>query len=482
MKGFIGMSISVDVSRRVVIGACVAGLSVGLLVPAVAAPASATRFAGVAEVPLGRDFYGVNYDLQNARRFRTDPKVDQQIATLDPTTMRWPGGTEADFYNWRTGKGRNSGNYIFTLKDLASAVAATQAVPMFDLNVLADPADPANQVAMLKRAHDRYHLPITYVELGNELYFPGPKLPKAPKGAFIKGFPTGTSYGNTVARYVRAVHHAFPKAKVAADAILHPAKNNKREDSWNAEMLAHAKGSGAPDAVILHDYPGPSFNNLTSSDLNRLFTGAYTAAQQIRAKANALGKPAWLTEFNLKPGFNDKATKPVKNPVQLSYAHELYIAALAAMLPRNHDLAHVDNYGALGNTGILGAFADPKKGGKLTPYGQAVELADTAGRNATSTAPVAIPAVPTVHASDPAVLGQAFFGARSGPRAVLVNLTNKPRAVPVGPGIAAGKPYEYVTGNPVAHQTTAAQPHTGTVGQGSLTLAPYSVTLVGVRP
>jgi hypothetical protein len=473
------MSISVGGSRRVVIGACVAALSLGALVPAMAA--SAARATGVAEFPVGRDFYGVNYDLQNARRFRADSKVDQQIAALDPATIRWPGGTEADFYNWRTRKGRKSGSFVFTLKDLANAVAATHAVPMFDLNVLADPKHPANQVAMLKRAHDHYHLPISYVELGNELYFPGPTLSTAPKGAFIKGFPTGTSYGNTVARYVRAVHHAFPKAKVAADTILHPAKNNIREDTWNAEMMTAAKGSGAPDAVILHDYPGPSFRNLKSGDLSRLFTGAYTAAQQIQAKANALGQPAWLTEFNLEPGFNHKGTKPAKNPVQLSYAHELYVAALAAMLPRIHDLAGVDNYGALGNTGILGAWAEPKAGGKLTPYGQAIEFADTAGQDATSTAPIAIPADPTVHAGDPAVLGQTFLGARSRTRAVLVNLTDKRHTVPLQPGIAAGKPYEYVTGNPMAHQTIATQPHTGTVGRGGLTLPPYSVTLLGVR-
>src|SRR5579875_475962 len=128
------MSIRTNVSRRVVVGACVTALSVGVLVPA----GTATASTGTAESPLGRDFYGVNYDLQNARRFRADPHVDQQLAALQPSTIRWPGGTEADFYHWRTGKGRKSGTFVFTLADLAKAVAATHAVPMFDLNVLAD--------------------------------------------------------------------------------------------------------------------------------------------------------------------------------------------------------------------------------------------------------------------------------------------------------------------------------------------------------
>jgi len=47
-------------------------------------------------------FYGVNFDLAGFVPFaRTDTAT--LLAALDPSTIRWPGGTEADFYDWHNG-------------------------------------------------------------------------------------------------------------------------------------------------------------------------------------------------------------------------------------------------------------------------------------------------------------------------------------------------------------------------------------------
>lgn len=135
------------------------------------------------------------------------------LVALAPSTIRWPGGTEADFYDWHTGATtRKAGRVPFTLSDLAAAYRATGAVPIFDLNVLtpANRTDPTDQIAMLKQA-EKLGLPIDYVEVGNELY--------AGQPGFKEAYPDGTVYARTVSIYVKALHEAFPGVKVAADAI-----------------------------------------------------------------------------------------------------------------------------------------------------------------------------------------------------------------------------------------------------------------------
>lgn len=431
---------------------------------------------------FGAGFYGVNYDLATSALFAGDKNEDSQLAALDPGTIRWPGGTEADFYNWKTGTVPHNKSK-FTLTDLYNAwvvtgpTAATRATPMFDLNVLSDRAHPqqqmADQIAMLQAA-EKLGLPVHYVELGNELYFPGPS------GAFQKGFATGTDYGTTVGDYVTALHKDFPGVQVAADGVLHPAANNPREDTWNAEMLSAAgTAGGSPDAVILHDYPGPSFKNLTSANLPSLFGGPYKAVSDITTAAKTLDdKPIWLTEYNLDPWVNNhKGGGGAPNPVQLTYAHELFLAELSLMLPRADHVSLADSWSTFGKTASLGDWANPPTG-TLTPGGQAVQFVDTAGHGASSSETVTVPGAPTLPDGQPGATGQAFSGSGNGTTAVFVNLTDKALTVPVGTDVPAGAPYEQVSGNPTVQQTAAGTPNTGTVGGTELTLPAYSVTLV----
>jgi hypothetical protein len=123
-----------------------------------------------------------------------------------------PEGTEADYFNWHTGRPTNgSSSYSFTLADLQQAYRATGAPPIFDLNVLkpANRLNSGDQVAMLGAAR-HLGLPVKYVEIGNELYG---------GGAFQSAFPSGAVYGKTVAAYVTVLHRDFPVVKVAADAV-----------------------------------------------------------------------------------------------------------------------------------------------------------------------------------------------------------------------------------------------------------------------
>lgn len=438
-------------------------------VPAAQASTALTAESAAQPTTFGPKFYGVNWDYPSAASFK-GVNVDPLLASLDPSTLRWPGGTAADFFDWQQGKPTgNHGQlpFTFTLQDLYNACQAAHATPVFDLNVLAHPTDTSDQIAMLTTAQ-QMGLPIKYVELGNELYG------GSSTGPFAKTFKDGTSYGQTVSLYVQALHAKFPGVQVAADGALQP--KTSREKTWNSELLAAATGAGAPDAIILHDYPGVTYNPFTTADVPPLFATAYSGLSQLAQATQGLdGKPVWLTEYDFRGPYVPPA-KRKPNPVATTYARELYVAELALMLPRVEHVSLVDYFTAVGGQ-EFGAWVDPTKPA-LSPSGQALAMVDTAGQGATSSTPVTIAGSPTLPGGYPAVTGQAFTGQGRTTTTVLVNLSGSAQTVSIGGDIPAGAPYEQITGNPTDQQTTAGSLTHGTTGTTQLSLPAYSFTLI----
>jgi hypothetical protein len=274
---------------------------------------------------------------------------------------------------------------------------------------------------------------------------------------------------------VKALHAAFPGVQVAADAL--PFANNRRQQSWDRELLADATGPGAPDALIVHFYPGIYEASFNSSELPGLFGDVYSAIDQLTQAVSTLGgKPVWLTEYNMRGPYSEER-KEGTNPADLTYAHEVYLAAFAAMLPRVPGLALVDNWDAFAS-GIFGAWVDPAHPA-LSPGGQAVAMVDAAGHEATQSFPVYVPGAPSPAGGEPGVVGEAFGHPDGSDAVVLVNLTAQAVNVKAGSQLRAGSDYEQATGNPLQRGTVAAALHSGTVGATGLVLPPYSVTLVG---
>lgn len=453
--------------------ALVATLLAGGLIagPVIASPAKAgtvTASPATGCVPPARatsPLYGVNDDYLGAATF-ANVNVGPLLGELDPGTLRYPGGTEADFFKWQAGKPtKNAKTYKFTLAKLAKAYQATRAAPIFDLNVL-NPKNKLNttdQVNML-RAAKADGMPVKYVEIGNELYG---------GGTFAKAFPSGTVYGRTVQAYVPVLHHDFPGVQVAADAVFDP--SNPRQQQWNSQLLATATGAGAPDALILHYYPGVIYDPFASADVPPLFGNAYTAISDLgSAVASLQGKPVWLTEYNYRGPYKERSEP---NPVRTSYARELYLAAFALMLPRIPHLALADNFTALAEGTDFGDWTNPAKPA-LSPSGQAVAMIDAAACGAKSSVPVTIPGAPTLPGGGAAVTGQAFTASGRPTTAVLVNLTRSAQNVPTGADVPDGARYQQSAGTPTAQRTVAPALTAGTVSGNDLTLPAYSITLV----
>jgi hypothetical protein len=435
-------------------------------VPAMAGTVTASK-APACTAPRGSTspLYGVNYDYLSASTFQ-NVNVGPLLSELSPGTLRYPGGTEADFFKWQTGKPtKNPKDYKFTLAKLAKAYQATGAAPVFDLNVLKpeNRLNTTDQVNMLKAAKAD-GMPIKYVEIGNELYG---------GGAFATAFPSGTVYGKTVKAYVPVLHHDFPGVQVAADAVFTP--SNPRQQQWNSQLLATATGAGAPDALIIHDYPGVIYDPFTQADVPPLFGNVYTAISDLSSAVASLhGKPVWLTEYNFRGPYADRKEPDL---VKTSYARELYLAAFALMLPRISHLALADNYTAVAEGTDFGDWINPAKP-TLTPSGQAIAMINTAACGAQSSTPITIPGAPTLPGGGAAVTGQAFSASGRATTALLVNLTPAAQNVPTGADVPDGARYQQSAGTPTAQQTTAPALATGTVSGSDLTLPAYSVTLV----
>src|SRR6516162_7036493 len=78
-------------------------LSAGVGTPAAADAGSVGTTLDAARA-LPTAYYGVNYDYQTVAPFMNDQNRPSQVAALAPGTIRWPGGVEANSFDWQSGQ------------------------------------------------------------------------------------------------------------------------------------------------------------------------------------------------------------------------------------------------------------------------------------------------------------------------------------------------------------------------------------------
>jgi hypothetical protein len=460
--------------------AVVATAGLALSVSGYGAASAVTRSAATATsavtVKLGTSralpagFFGINYDYGGAAVYVKDKQVPQQLAAIEPGTLRWPGGTGANYFQWRKGYPQppsgqtcsdhecETDGFQFTLADLAAAYKASGAIPIFDLNIMTSTL--TQQIDMLRAAKNTYKLPVKYVELGNELYLPN--------SDYVTKFPTAQDYGKAVAADVKALHKAFPGAIVAA--VGSADNRTARESGWNAGMLSEATGAGRPNVITLHDHP--QYNkSLTASGLPALFTLPYTSAANLAKVSKTFGStPTWITEYGLSLSFSKG------NPAQYTYANALWESEAAILIAQDVRDATLVNYWAAFGPAVSYTYT----ASGLTPNGLAMTWLDQAAHGARSETPLVFGGAPQLGSSgDSALVGESFGGLRSRAE-IVINLSGTAITVKTDAAIPSGTKFKQVTGSPVKRASTASEltVKDGVTGR-SITLAPYSITVVG---
>lgn len=243
---------------------------------------------------------------------RTDGSFDGPMVELLTeariTSLRFPGGTAADYFHWWQALGPQSGRPkqptgnvsefytpVIGPDEFIRLSTALRAVPFVTANFGTGTAEEAGAWAKYFNARG---FPVTYWEVGNEIYFEGIL------DSGLVGTPPDV-YARKVIAYASAIRSEAPYAKVFAAGVIGP---EEPDSYWNSVVL----GLAGPyiDGVSVHNayYPLYGFTpgGAVPSD-EYLFTAMMGATKAVdrtltvlEAQLTRLGRliPIFVTEYD----------------------------------------------------------------------------------------------------------------------------------------------------------------------------------------
>jgi hypothetical protein len=443
---------------------------------------------------LPRQFFGFNAESivepVDDHLLADSAVLHARLAKMPLGILRIPGGTTSQWLDWRTGAfiadsdspfvDVSSTRQSITMPEWAKTVRATDATPLWDLNVLTSTL--SDQIAMLKEAV-RLGMPVQYIELGNELWDPLPPYPTT--------FPTGAAYGTAMNPWIKALKRLFPHAEIAvsgADETMAStlAKiGGGRFTDWNASLLSTVRGE---NAITIHPYWGLAFNASPGSSVPATLTAGpnywsrfvHQTLDQLPARMKV-----WLTEYNQTSLLTTGGTQIWAQALSVAAMQIDQLADPSVTISLLHDIVGgVPNPQDDGTAEVFPLFTDGFDGSRVlgrTSLGYTVPLIYSTIADATAVGRLAVHGVPDV-GDQPGVSGVEVFGVRAG--ALLVNRTAenvKLRLPSHLLGVATLTTLSAPPGSepgwiPSDHVTTATH-----AVHGSVTLAPYSVDGLALR-
>jgi hypothetical protein len=417
---------------------------------------------------------GTNLDYSGVAEPYDETSVRNAVTSLALGTIRYPGGTIANYWDWQTGSvnqppattktvtgeirtfpGRHR-TYDFTLGTLRRLTSATGAIPIFDLNVMTSTL--GDQLQMLETAA-RMGIPVRYIELGNELYLSNSN--------YLRAFPTAASYAHLVASWAPAIRRAFPNVQIAA--VASASIYTAREQHWNSALLSIAGND--INAVTVHEYPGAPPSGSRPPSPKALLAGVTKEWEFVDETINALPLKlsVWLTEYNLNPGDLALGSPALGS----TWEHGLYVAELDLLELEAKRVALSDYWDLFGTTpDAQFATSMPPV---ITPVGSASQLINEAVKGATNITSLSITHDPGREQAIQSVNGIEVTLATGGTRVILVNLGSQPFTLPAGGVIRRGASIKRLAASLTAQSVEVWSSHIMT----KLVLPSYSVTVVG---
>lgn len=237
-----------------------------------------------------------------------DEEIVQLLSDLRLTTLRYPGGTPADFLHWwqalgphssrpRQASGKVNDFYTPTVgpEEFITLSTALRAVPFVTANFGSGSPEEA---AAFARFFATRGFPVTFWEVGNEVYF---------EGILDSGFvgPPPDFYARKLIAYAAAIRQEAPYAKIYAAAVIGP---EEADSYWNSVVLGLA--GAYIDGVSIHNayYPLHGYlpDKTVPSDeyLFRAMLGATKAVDRtlgvLEDQLDRLGRliPIFVTEYD----------------------------------------------------------------------------------------------------------------------------------------------------------------------------------------
>ena len=448
------------------------------------------------------DLFGFNNDQTIRGIERDDRAYNEALGSLSPGTLRFPGGTMANYWDWEQAdfvcdKG---GTYqLFNggarpcalpngyqslnpprhgLEHFKTELDRTGANAVFVLNILTKRAGQTEShldiaLRMLKEA-ERLGIKVKYLELGNEFYLSHGN--RDASNDYQVAFPTAEAYAREAQRWIEALRKDFPNAQISVVGADRRYQGGKRRNTWNERVLKTLAGQA--DALSIHTYAGAGGSTAAVLGMPQKRMG------NLQKEFDALPQdlPLWITEYNLFER---------ENAVHGTWAHGLFAAAQTLSLLQEEDVALMHFHSGVGNA-VFGAlfrnesgfgyggssFPAPGNPPKTVPFaktasGQTLQLIGDAMRGATSAQPLNFgDGAPQLSGTQSALVGWRF-----GNESILLNLSGDEETLNM-PGALQGGAFTQRSAAPTTRITGKAGEVNEVRGDagGTLRLPAHSIT------
>ena len=279
-------------------------------------------------IPIEPYLFGYNVNTFNGGPNWDNPTFGHTVSRLKPGNLRYPGGTIANYWDWRTGtiiatinsgriryrgdefsytpeeflQGLPEGAEVIYCINMARPTPATGIDWDSSYEVLASQETLDAKIADILEGIQAWFdagYDLKYVELGNEFYNGAAGGVKG-QGAIYSGDPS--LYVNHANQIAEAIHSRYPDIELAA--IGESSREDAAVKPWT-QTVYDAIADGAfnhVDAITFHWYTGPGVIQLENAEdaMNSLNT-TFQKAQSIGNGDYANTPEAldiWVTEYN----------------------------------------------------------------------------------------------------------------------------------------------------------------------------------------
>lgn len=457
-----------------------------------------------------------NFACSNVNAVRvkswSDRSFWQGVNQLNPQLIRIPGGESSSYWNWRKGGLIDDTSKLPTglvsfldnskdrrynaskLEDLQPAFAKNGKMPLFVINMLTD--DLSSQLEMLRTARD-LGLPVKYIELGNEFYFPLEN--------YRAVFPSIQAYTKKANRWITAIRQEFPQAKIAVVGV---AKDNSRQGSrisrWNQKVVDESLPLA--DAITIHTYANNGLGDRPISnqeypyfeptDIPVILGKPFSNWQKISEIIDGFPtqKKIWVTEYNLVEDIH--ATQGAKRQrIAGSWLHGLYTISMSLLFLEDPRIDIACNHMLIGSSQFAtilaheNSFIDPSdrqitnKALTLSATGHTQKFLGDVIQGMTQAEKINFANNYSLIGNDnykyPALYGWMFSNQQQERKSLILNLSPQEMEINLGELFSAPVKYQTTYGSPrtLVTKTEALQYQTGTTSQ-NIMLPPYSITKI----
>lgn len=397
-------------------------------------------------IPLRRDLFGVSLVYHFGGVRPENPELLRIVRQSGIRTVRIPGGTEMNFWNWKTGlpfpeehlakAGFNMDHRFvhwaaagirtipeklggpLTVQRYVDFCRATETEPVWGVNISS--ATPEDTRAFAQRLQN-LKAPARYFEFGNECWI----------RANVPGVETAANFVERCRAHSQALREILPDARIALSGSHTPGRPAAMarllgldpEPLWKNSWDKALAGADFADAVVTHHYIEPKqvgkMDTVTAEEFAAWCFASASALPQAFAKyyaENLPDKEVWLTEWNLDQDMFRRREVSDDDELARRYIpeHTLLHALVVADFLLN--LAAVENPVSVANlyTLISGTAtgAIQVKGDELIPRPQLAvfEMLKPVIDECDRIAPCTIEAVPNIVSSRPIKAGLSVDG------------------------------------------------------------------------